>query len=90
MGLGAVNFLLALPALFLIDTVGRRTLLLVTFPIMSIALFVTALAYLVPEVSVQESLIRIFCFLFTAAYSIGEGPVPLVSGSSDAYTDTLQ
>ena len=79
MGMGAVNFMLGLPALFLIDTIGRRALLLLTFPIMSGTLFVTAFAYLERVCSVRENLVRWFCFLFMAVYSIGEGPVPLVS-----------
>jgi hypothetical protein len=35
-GFGALNFVFAIPALFTIDTYGRRTLLLFTFPNVSI------------------------------------------------------
>jgi MFS family permease len=43
-GFGALNFVMALPAVYTIDTFGRRNLLLVTFPLMSIFLFMTGFA----------------------------------------------
>jgi MFS family permease len=43
-GFGALNFVMALPAVYTIDTFGRRNLLLVTFPLMSICLFMTGFA----------------------------------------------
>jgi hypothetical protein len=43
-GFGALNFLMAIPAIYTIDTFGRRNLLLTTFPLMSIFLLVTGFA----------------------------------------------
>lgn len=43
-GFGAINFLFAFPAIYTIDTFGRRNLLLCTFPLMSIFLFLTGFA----------------------------------------------
>ena len=40
LGFGAINFLFAFPALFTIDTFGRRSLLLFTFPNMCWSLLV--------------------------------------------------
>lgn len=41
LGFGAVNFLFAIPALYTIDTFGRRKLLLTTFPVSLSFLFPT-------------------------------------------------
>lgn len=43
-GFGLLNFLMALPAVYTIDTFGRRNLLLVTFPLMSLFLLMTGFA----------------------------------------------
>ena len=43
-GFGALNFVMALPAVYTIDTFGRRNLLLITFPLMSIFLLMTGFA----------------------------------------------
>ena len=85
MGFGALNFLFAIPAFFTIDTFGRRNLLLSTFPIMSLCLFFTGFSFMIPE----DSEARIACvalgiYLFTIAYSVGEGPVPFTY-SAEAY-----
>ena len=45
-GIGAINFLFGLPAILLIDRVGRRKLLLWTFPFMAIFMAWVALASL--------------------------------------------
>jgi len=44
LGFGALNFLMALPAVYTIDTFGRRNLLLLTFPLMSLFLLMTGFA----------------------------------------------
>ena len=85
MGFGALNFLFAIPAFFTIDTYGRRNLLLSTFPIMALCLLFTGLSFIIP----QESDAKITCvslgiYLFTIAYSLGEGPVPFTY-SAEAY-----
>ena len=86
MGFGLINFVFALPAMWLIDVSGRRKLLLSTFPFMSIFMLLIAIAYL-PGIresgqrsantdGVSEKLAQAGLFLFAIAYSPGEGPVP--------------
>lgn len=82
MGFGAINFGLAIVGLFLIDIVGRRLLLVLTFPLLSAFQFGTAFSFgTVNPVtdSSRHTPIVIFAYLFCSVYSIGEGPVPFVS-----------
>jgi len=76
LGFGAVNFVFAFPALFTIDTFGRRTLLLFTFPQMAWTLLAAGLCFLLPEGKARLGTVAAFIFLFAAFYSPGEGPVP--------------
>ncbi|KAI0696760.1 hypothetical protein C8T65DRAFT_663212 [Cerioporus squamosus] len=77
-GFGAVNFVFAGPAIWTIDTFGRRNLLLVSFPLMAVMLLMTGFAFWIPESSpAHVGIIALGIYLFTAAYSPGEGPVPL-------------
>ncbi|KAJ2902393.1 sugar transporter [Zalerion maritima] len=81
-GFGLINFTFAWPAVWTIDTFGRRTLLLFTFPNMFWTLLVAGLCYLI-EPDVENSTARIaavatFVYLFAAFYSPGEGPVPFM------------
>ncbi|KAI8935650.1 hypothetical protein NX059_007176 [Plenodomus lindquistii] len=77
MGFGLVNFVFAFPALWTIDTFGRRTLLLFTFPQMAWTLLAAGLCYLIPQSSSAHlGLVALFVYLFGAWYSPGEGPVP--------------
>ncbi|KAH7234106.1 hypothetical protein B0J15DRAFT_571730 [Fusarium solani] len=80
MGGGIINFLFAIPAIYTIDTFGRRNLLLVTFPLMAACLFFTAGTFKIDEGN-DYSQARIGCittglYLFMAVYSPGLGPVP--------------
>lgn len=88
MGTGIVNFLFAIPAIYTIDTFGRRNLLLVTFPLMAICLFWCGFSFLIPDgpydpVTGTNTVptgklgsIAAAIFIFMAVYSPGEGPVP--------------
>lgn len=49
LGTGIVNFLFAIPAVYTIDTFGRRNLLLTTFPLMSLCLFWAGFSFLIPN-----------------------------------------
>ncbi|RDB25309.1 DDB1- and CUL4-associated factor 7 [Hypsizygus marmoreus] len=51
-GFGAINFVFAFPAIYTIDTFGRRNLLLTTFPLMAIFLLMTGFALYVRSVLV--------------------------------------
>lgn len=76
-GFGLVNFVFAWPAVWTIDTWGRRALLLFTFPQMAWTLLAAGLCFLIPkEDRAHLGLIAFFVFLFAAFYSPGEGPVP--------------
>lgn len=76
-GFGVVNFVFAWPAIFTIDTFGRRTLLLFTFPQMAWTLLAAGFCFYIPEESrAHLGMIAFFVFLFGAFYSPGEGPVP--------------
>ncbi|KAF2732237.1 MFS transporter [Polyplosphaeria fusca] len=76
-GFGLVNFVFAWPAIWTIDTFGRRSLLLFTFPQMTWTLLAAGLCFLIPESSSAHlGLVALFIYLFAAFYSPGEGPVP--------------
>ncbi|KAI0017803.1 hypothetical protein F4780DRAFT_753892 [Xylariomycetidae sp. FL0641] len=76
-GFGLVNWLFAFPAFWTIDTFGRRSLLLFTFPNMMWTLLAAGLCTLLPLGSEREiGTVAFFVFLFAAFYSPGEGPVP--------------
>ncbi|KAH6879676.1 sugar transporter [Coprinopsis sp. MPI-PUGE-AT-0042] len=76
-GFGLVNFVFAFPAVWTIDTFGRRNLLLFTFPNMAWTLLAAGFCYYIPDTnSARVPLIAFFIFLFAAFYSPGEGPVP--------------
>ncbi|OLN92178.1 putative polyol transporter 3, partial [Colletotrichum chlorophyti] len=76
-GFGMVNFLFAWPAIWTIDTFGRRSLLLFTFPQMAWTLLAAGLCTLIPGTGgAHLGLVALFVYLFAAFYSPGEGPVP--------------
>ena len=85
MGFGVINWLFAIPAVYTIDTFGRRNLLLTTFPLMSLFLFFTGFSFLIPEESQAHlGCIALGIYLFGIVYSPGEGPVPFTY-SAEAY-----
>lgn len=76
-GFGLVNWLFAFPAVWTIDTFGRRGLLLFTFPNMAWTLLAAGFCFWIPgEGTNKLGPIAFFIFLFAAFYSPGEGPVP--------------
>ncbi|KAK4060332.1 MFS domain-containing protein [Trichoderma simmonsii] len=76
-GFGLVNFLFAFPAVWTIDTFGRRSLLLFTFPQMAWTLLAAGLCNLIPgQGGLHLGFVAFFIYLFAAFYSPGEGPVP--------------
>jgi len=80
LGFGAVNFVFAFPAVFTIDTFGRRSLLLATFPNMAWTLLAAGMMFFIDEEKkvLRTGLIAFFIYLFAAFYSVGEGPVPFM------------
>lgn len=82
-GFGLVNFVFAWPAIWTIDTFGRRSLLLFTFPQMAWTLLAAGLCNLIGgqdvhpgESKTHLALVALFIYIFAAFYSPGEGPVP--------------
>jgi len=77
LGYGAVQVVFTIPTLFMIDPVGRRRLCLITFPFMCIFLLAAGLSLLNTSGSdaAQIGPVVLFVYLFTIAYSLGEGPV---------------
>lgn len=75
-GFGLINWLFAFPAVYTIDTFGRRNLLLTTFPLMSLFLLMTGFAFYIPEGNGRLAVVALGIYLFAMAYSPGEGPVP--------------
>lgn len=49
LGTGIVNFLFAIPAVYTINTFGRRNLLLTTYPLMAVCLFWAGFSFLIPN-----------------------------------------
>lgn len=75
-GFGLINFVFAFPAIWTIDTYGRRALLLFTFPNMCWTLLCAGFCFWVPGKTAHLGSIALFVYLFDAFYSPGEGPVP--------------
>ncbi|KAK4703578.1 hypothetical protein P7C70_g2639, partial [Phenoliferia sp. Uapishka_3] len=77
LGFGALNWVGAAPAMWTIDTFGRRALLLTTFPLMGVFLLMTGFAFWIPASSkARISVVALGIYLHCLAYSPGEGPVP--------------
>ncbi|OAQ70921.2 sugar porter (SP) family MFS transporter [Pochonia chlamydosporia 170] len=75
MGGGLINWIFAIPAIYTIDTFGRRNLLLTTFPLMALCLLFTGFSFFIPG-RAQLACVTTGLYLFMVVYSPGEGPVP--------------
>ncbi|KAK6846372.1 hypothetical protein PG987_001560 [Apiospora arundinis] len=74
---GLVNFLGAFPAIWTMDTLGRRSLLLLTLPLMALTMFCAGLTFSIPADNLAHfGLLAILIYVFCALYSPGMGPVP--------------
>lgn len=76
LGCGITNWVFAVPAIYTIDTFGRRNLLLTTFPWMAIFLFFTGFSFYQPDQQSRTAMVATGIYLFMIVYSPGEGPVP--------------
>ncbi|TCD66565.1 hypothetical protein EIP91_001233 [Steccherinum ochraceum] len=83
-GLGVINWVFAFPAVYTIDTFGRRNLLLTTFPLMAIFMLMIGFAFWIPGRDARVGVVSLGIYLFGMAYSPGEGPVPFTY-SAEAY-----
>ena len=84
LGFGIINWLFAIPAVYTIDTFGRRNLLLTTFPLLAIFLFFTGFSFWITDKTARVACVALGIYLFGIAYSPGEGPVPFTY-SAEAY-----
>lgn len=87
LGFGIINWVFAIPAIYTIDTFGRRNLLLTTFPLMALFLFFTGFSFWIPQdthYTARVACISLGIYLFGVVYSPGEGPVPFTY-SAEAY-----
>ena len=75
---GLINFLGAFPAIWTMDTFGRRRLLLYTLPAMAVTMALAAMTFGIPsgKNNIQFWLLAAPMYLFCALYSPGMGPVP--------------
>lgn len=76
LGFGILNFLFALPAVFTIDTYGRRSLALVTFPFLSLSLLFTGFSFWINNRDARVGCVALGIYVFAIFYSPGMGPVP--------------
>ncbi|KAK7408271.1 hypothetical protein QQX98_009584 [Neonectria punicea] len=81
-GFGMAMFVFAFPALYTIDTWGRRALLLATFPNMCWTLLAVGMSFYIPQdSSAHIGLVALFIYIYVAFYSPGEGPIAFVYSS---------
>ena len=64
LGFGVINFIFAIPAMYTIDTFGRRNLLLTTFPLMALALLFTGFSFWITEQVARTACVATGIFLF--------------------------
>ncbi|KAJ5101257.1 MFS myo-inositol transporter [Penicillium alfredii] len=76
LGCGITNWLFAIPAVYTIDTFGRRNLLLVTFPLMALFHLLTGFSFWIENNVAKTACVATFIYLFMIVYSPGAGPVP--------------
>jgi SP family galactose:H+ symporter-like MFS transporter len=75
LGLGCINFCATILALFLIDRLGRRTLLLLSQGGVALSLLFFTATFIFPS----HFFVAVLCLLlFIVSYSIGLGPIPWV------------
>ncbi|MBV8193584.1 MAG: sugar porter family MFS transporter, partial [Alphaproteobacteria bacterium] len=76
-GIGTVNFLTTIVAMFLIDRIGRRRLLVLGFAGTAATMFIIALA-VVNASLVPSWLVIVMLLLYIASFAISVGPLPHV------------
>ena len=84
LGFGIINWLFAIPAIYTIDTFGRRNLLIFTFPWLAIWMFFTGFSFYIPVETARIACIALGIYLYGIFYSPGMGPVPFTY-SAESY-----
>jgi SP family galactose:H+ symporter-like MFS transporter len=78
-GLGAVNMLATVGAMFIVDRLGRRPLLIGGLTVMTLSLAVLGALLLRPEISKEGEMVTLACLaLFVLAFAFSMGPLPYV------------
>ncbi|KAL4867883.1 hypothetical protein BDV12DRAFT_209480 [Aspergillus spectabilis] len=76
-GFGASNFVFTLPAFFLIDSKGRRFILLTSLFFMAVSLLGASFCFNIEAEGRRVAAVVVtVIIMYTASYSIGAGPVP--------------
>ena len=88
LGCGITNWIFALPAVYTIDTFGRRNLLLTTFPLMCLFLLFTGFSFYIPDQTPRTACVATGIYLYMIVYSPGEGPVPFTY-SAEAFVSNV-
>ncbi|KAK1811555.1 hypothetical protein LTR12_014048 [Friedmanniomyces endolithicus] len=73
---GFINFIGAIPAVWTMDTLGRRSLLLWTLPAMAFTMLLASFSFSLPEGTARLVTLAGLIYTFCAIYSPGMGPVP--------------
>ncbi|KAK0984185.1 hypothetical protein LTR54_014086 [Friedmanniomyces endolithicus] len=73
---GFINFVGAIPAIWTMDTLGRRSPLLWTLPAMAVIMLLASFTFSLPEGTARFVTLAGLIYLFCAIYSPGMGPVP--------------
>ncbi|KAK0966051.1 hypothetical protein LTR91_008597 [Friedmanniomyces endolithicus] len=73
---GFINFIGAIPAVWTMDTLGRRSLLLWTLPAMAVTMLLASFSFSLPEGTSRFVTLAGLIYTFCAIYSPGMGPVP--------------
>ncbi|KAI5300377.1 hypothetical protein KEM55_007806 [Ascosphaera atra] len=87
LGFGVLNWIFAVPAIYIIDTFGRRKLLLSTLPLMALFLLFSGFSFWIPletQHSAHIGCIALGIYLYGIVYAPGMGPVPFTY-SAEAY-----
>lgn len=81
-GYALVVLVFAFVAVFTVDTFGRRSLLLTTFPFLFLSLLAAGFCfYIDPKSTAHIGLIATLIYVFGAFYAAGEGAVPFIYSS---------
>ena len=75
MGLGIVNFLMTLVAIFLVDKVGRKPILDTGLALMAFAMFGMGVSFYFHTIPSIHILLFIFTLLFVGAFALSMGPM---------------
>ncbi|SPO39294.1 related to arabinose-proton symporter [Pseudozyma flocculosa] len=81
LGWGAVNWIAGFPAIWTIDKLGRRGLLLIGFPLMAIFLFWAGFSFYITSDNARVAMVALGTYLHCISYSPTEGPVPFTYSS---------